>query len=298
MTRRKNIKKKPRIDRQRRFWRQIETAVYLPLGLVGVMFFSAVFIFIHDYLTQTAYFGLKQLTVDGSQQLSREEVARCAGIRPGMNVLALNLNVARRRLLAHPWIAEAEIERRIPGGIRIRIEEHRPAAIVELDRRYLMDDRGTLFKTWQTSDAASLPVVTGLAPRDLILHQVPETGNGLLGLGQKTAGEPQPGRPLAAVLEVLQLGSEPGSALPNRSIRKIQVDRQTGLTILTGRTDRQITLGYQDYPRKYRMLSRLISHARHSGYASGFNRIDLNNLSRIVVNPVGLLSQQAREQGG
>jgi hypothetical protein len=76
------------------------------------------------------------------------------------------------------------------------------------------------------------------------------------------------------------------------------VDRQTGLTLLTDRTDRLVTLGYQDYPRKYRMLSRLISHARHSGYASGFNRIDLNNLNRIVVNPVGLLSQQAGEQGG
>jgi len=298
MVRRKNIRKQSKIKHRQRLLRQVMAAVCIPLGVAAVMAMSVFFIFIHDYLTQTDYFKLEQLSVEGSERLSHREVARSAGIRPGANILGVNLAAARKRLLAHPWIADAEIGRQIPSGLWIRIREHRPVAIVELDRRYLMNEHGELFKLWQPADRLSLPVVTGLAVGDVIAHHGPESKRHLFGLGREVNQDPSYGKPLEAVLHVLQLGMESGSSLPNRLIKQIQVDREIGLTLLTDRQDRRISLGYNDYPRKYRMLSRLLSHVQQSRYAQEFDRIDLNNFNRIVVNPVGLTSYQAREHGG
>jgi len=47
-----------------------------------------------------------------------------------------------------------------------------------------------------------------------------------------------------------------------------------------------IVLGYHNYPLKFNMLKDILSHGRHRRSFPDFDRIDLNNVNRIVVNPV------------
>ena len=98
------------------------------------------------------------MVIEGNQRLSGKQIAEQAQVEEGMNILAVNLTLARKRLLSHPWIAEAEVLREVPSGIKIRIREHAPLAIVDLGRRFLINEKGEIIKAWTASDPAAFPV--------------------------------------------------------------------------------------------------------------------------------------------
>jgi hypothetical protein len=65
------------------------------------------------------------------------------------------------------------------------------------------------------------------------------------------------------------------------------VDREIGITLVAFRQIKTIVLGYDNYPHKLNMLNNILSHERRRRSFPDFDRIDLNNVNRIVVNPVG-----------
>ena len=102
--------------------------------MAAVVAFAAVtgfFILIHEIVTQCDYFAAEKVTIEGTQRLTHEQVARQARVRTGDNILSVNLSLARKRLLAHPWIADAEVSREIPSRLIIRVKEHTVLAVVD-----------------------------------------------------------------------------------------------------------------------------------------------------------------------
>lgn len=251
-------------------------------ALAAVMIVTGSFILVHDIVTQCDYFAARQLTVEGMRRLTREEVAKQAGVHTGINILSANLTLARKRLRAHPWIAEAEVSREIPSGLTIVIKEHTALATVDFGQKYLINRRGEIFKAWEPSDPDNLPVVSGLNLSDLTVYD------------RSDPAQPSSDRirsaPFKSVMDVLQLGGKKGSVLPNQVVKQIHVDRQTGLTVHAFDRGKTINLGFRDYADKYRMLSDFFSYLKHHRSISDFERIDLNNLQRVVVNPIRIES--------
>jgi cell division protein FtsQ len=179
----------------------------------GAVTLSLLFVFCYSLLTQSAFFEASVLTVDGQQRLSQQVVLEQAGLRAGTNIFSVNLRTTRKRLLAHPWIAEAEVGREIPSGIQIRIKEHEPLAVLDLGRKFILNTRGQIFKEWRPTDSPGLPLVTGLDYVDIDPQ------------GHATSA------PFKAIMRVLKLGRQTGSVLPNDRIKKIAVDREIGITV-------------------------------------------------------------------
>ena len=279
-------RKKPRINtrkgrrdaRRRKLLGRLAMGIKLVSAMAAVVIVTGFFILGHDLLTQCDYFGARQLTIEGMQRLTREQVARQAGVHTGINILSTNLTLTRKRLRAHPWIAEAEVSREIPSGLTIVIKEHTALALVDFGQKYLMNTRGEIFKAWEPSDPKNLPLVSGLNLSDLTVYgrTKPEPPN----------SDPKRSAPFESVMRVLQLGGKKGSVLPNRVVKQIHVDRLIGLTVHAFDRGKTINLGYNDYAGKYRMLSNFFSYLKHHRSISGFERIDLNNLQRVVVNPI------------
>jgi cell division protein FtsQ len=256
-------------------------ALLIGIGLVAAA--SAMFVFIYDFLTQWEYFQTRQLVIEGNQRLSQAEIAAQAQVGTGVNIFAVNLSLTRKRLLAHPWVAEAEVSRQIPSGIQIRIYEHRPLAIVELGHRFLIDENGTVFKEWDSSDPTNLPLISGLELSDVAAAGSPVLRQAADGGDVGVADRPSP---FEAVMRVLKLGADPGSILPNGLIEQIQVDRQLGLTLQVMHGTRIIHLGYGDYFGKYSMLKTILSRLKQTTRFPDLIRIDLNNPQRVVVRPL------------
>jgi cell division protein FtsQ len=284
---RQNIRRRSLAHRRRSWLQCLSTVAWSAVGLAGVIFVSLFFIFVHDVFTQSEHFQTHQIFVEGGQRLSSRAIAAQAGVRPGINVLSVNLTAARKRLLAHPWIAEAEVQREIPSTLRIRIREHEAAAVVDIGRRFLLNLQGELFKEWEPSDPAGLPSVSGLALSDVkpVNRWVAAGAMALADWGTAVAS-PHPSRPMDAVLQVLRMGRDSGSVLPTRELRSIQVDRELGLTLVAYAESRMIRLGYNDYPAKYRLLQDLLAFFRDQANLAAFERLDLTDMSRIIVNPV------------
>ncbi len=247
--------------------------------MASVAAVTVFFILIHDFLTQCDYFKISRLTIEGAQRLSEKEIAQQAQVDKGVNILAVNLSLVRKRLMAHPWIAEAGVSREIPSGLSIWIKEHSPLAVVDVGKKFLINHSGKIFKIWDTSDPADLPLVRGLNVLDL----PPVSGQNNVSEGDIAHERTEP---FKAVMKVLRLGRQQGSILPNHIISQIWVDRQIGLTLHAFDRIKTINLGYDDYDGKYHMLAKLFSYLKHQQSVSEFDHIDLNNLNRVVVNPL------------
>jgi cell division protein FtsQ len=261
--------------------RRLVTGFYVIAGMAALMAASCLFVFAYDVLTQCDYFKTNCLKIDGIHRLTEKEIVKQAGLSEGINVLAVNLTVVRKRLMAHPWIAEAEVRREIPAGLLIRIREQLPLAVVDLGNKYIINEQGRIFKEWTASDPDTLPLISGLELADITIYNK-TTLAGQQHLQKTAAGE----LPFEAVMQILTLGKEARSILPNQKIRHIWVDRQIGITLEAFNQMKTIVLGYHSYPLKYIMLKNIMAYRNRGRGFPDFNRIDLNNLNRIVVNPV------------
>jgi cell division protein FtsQ len=240
--------------------------IKIVFGLMAVAAMSFLFIFGYDLLTQSSYFKASQLTVFGHELLSERDVLEQAGLSTGINIFSVNLSTTRKLLLAHPWIAEAEVIRDIPSGISLRIQEHEPLAVIDIKRKFLLNTQGEIFKEWKAADPVNLPVVYGLEFSDLNVGGTPYS------------------QPFNAVMSVLKLGQKHGSVVANKQIRKIEIDKDIGLTIHVDSSLGAIKLGYNDYPSKFKRLQEILWYFKAGNRFENVKSIDLNNPDRIVVN--------------
>jgi len=283
--RRKNVYKNNTTKKRNKIKQRFNNCFRTVCGVVFLLFVSTVFIFGYDLLTQCSYFSAESIIVKGAKRISEEEILKQSSVKQKMNILSINLSKTRKRLLAHSWIAEAEVSRELPATIAIRIKEHEPLAVLDLGRKFLIDARGEIFKEKTASDPDDLPVITGLEYSDLDVS----SSYGAF-FNEERGGKQARKTPLGAVMDVLRLGQKPDSAIPNRFIESIHVDREIGLTLHASyyapERIRAIKLGYNDYPSKYVMLKNILFHLQKRDHFPDFDSIDLNNVNRIVVNPV------------
>lgn len=256
----------------------IAAALKIMTGITFLIVVSLVFIFIHDFLTQCDCFRAERIVITGIQRLSEKEVMKQAQTEPGINILSMNLPKARKLLRAHFWIADAEIKRIFPSELHIKITEHEPLAILDLGRKFIINTNGEIFKEWAASDPDYLPLVSGLTFSDIA-----------------PPGKPS-NLPFQAVKEILRLGQQQGSIIPNRFIKKIKVDKEMGTTLYVtqcpGMTSdepdrlRTIRLGYHNYPAKYDQLEHIFFYLKRNQEIINIDTIDVNNMNRIVVKGI------------
>ena len=91
-------------------------------------------------------------------------------------------------------------------------------------------------------------------------------------------------------MDVLRLGQKSESIIPNRLIKKIQVDREIGITLYAFDGEKSIKLGYNNFSGKYNRLRNVLYYINKQHGFQDFESIDLNNINRIVINPIRIES--------
>ena len=129
---RKNKSKARQAQRRARARRRLALGLKAVGGLLAVPLMALLFIFAHDLITQWDHFNAQTIQITGNRHLTDNQVLALAGIHREQSVLAVNLGLARRRLVSHGWIADAAVYRKLPAGLGIEIREHIPAAILDL----------------------------------------------------------------------------------------------------------------------------------------------------------------------
>ena len=249
---------------------------FLGLGLLVAA--SLVLVFGHDVLLQLDYFDAQRLAVAGNKRLSRQEVLDQAALKPGVNILSVNLSAVRNRLVSHPWIADAELHRELPVTVNIRVREEQPVAVIAMDTLWLVNAEGVIFKAATPAEAAGLPVIDGLSYLDIPTTDTAQSA------------------PFKDVMDILELGRRPQATLPIDLIDRITVDREVGLTITAFGGQKTIRMGYGDYAGKCARLKTLIGYLKQQGRFDEFAAIDLNSPERAVATPASTPPPEAEEK--
>ncbi|AOY59546.1 MULTISPECIES: cell division protein FtsQ/DivIB [Desulfococcus] len=240
--------------------------------LFVLLVLSVLFLLFYKELTEWHYFETQRIRIIGNQRVSEEAVLIQAGVEKGTNLVALNLSAVRKRLLAHPWIEEAQVEWRVPSTLSIQIKEQEPLALFEIERKYVVNVHGKIFKVWDGTEPSGLPLVEGLKFSDLgisgTLHSIP----------------------FNTVMNVLLSGKTSDCVIPNERVQRVVVDRELGLTLFIDPSEKllnikEIYIGYEDYAGKYERLRNLLSYFENQRNGITVHSVNLNDPDRIVIAP-------------
>jgi cell division septal protein FtsQ len=147
---------------RRRNWR----VLLFRLGWMGgaaLIALAAVAWLVH-MLLGTAALKVDRVQVQGRARLSVEEIdGRLDGLR-GQNILQVDLEQYRVRLLESSWVESAELWRVLPSTVHVRIVERTPLTVARFrGQLYLVDAEGVIIDSYGPRYRdLDLPVVDGL----------------------------------------------------------------------------------------------------------------------------------------
>ena len=236
-------------------------------GVIVLSAMGLMCIFGYDWVTQCGYFRAGEITIAGNERLDPEKIRSIAGLEKGVNIFSVNLSAARKQLLAEPWIREAGIRRELPSGISIQVVEHEALAVIDFGRLFLIDACGGIFKVHESGDAP-LPVISGIAYNAWVTGQARDAGI------------------YRAVMEILRLGGDQNSIIPNSNIERIIVDKEIGLSLQIREPMVRVALGFGEYEKKIGRFAKISDHLARTEQEGVFAHVDIQNPDRVVARPV------------
>jgi len=115
-----------------------------------------------DALASAVGFRVAQVTVTGRRLMTEKDILRVAGVTDRSSLLFLDVEGARARLQASPWIAVASVRKFYPGALMIDVDERAPFALWQKDGKIsLIAADGTVLGPLGDKRFATLPLVVG-----------------------------------------------------------------------------------------------------------------------------------------
>lgn len=107
--------------------------------------------------------AVNRVWVEGNKRLSDGEILELLDLDGKTNILTLDLDRVRQRLLRSAWVRDVEIKRVLPATLTLQIEERRPVAVAVLDELYLLAEDGTILDQLSPQyDVSGLVLARGL----------------------------------------------------------------------------------------------------------------------------------------
>ena len=149
MTRQERRKKQ---NKRRRLKRSVRRA----LAVIGLVLLAVAIVAV---LCLTVFFKIENITVTGSQVYDTEKVLSVCTIETGENLFLADTDKAAQQLQqALPYVYSAQVKRKLPGTVQIKLTDATPAyAVKNKDKTYtLMDDRFKVLEVAQKKPKESI----------------------------------------------------------------------------------------------------------------------------------------------
>jgi cell division protein FtsQ len=199
------------------------------------------------YVRTSPRFAVTEIVTSGGKRRSSDDIAGIASIAKGQNVFSIDLERARVRLAADPWIESAEVTRQLPGTIHIRISEREAAGIVAMaEGMYLVTRDGAIIKRVESGDPLDQHIVTGITLKQLVDDREGAT---------------------RTVRHALDLAYDYDRCpLAQRSpIEEVHVEPSGDMTLIVGKTGTVLRMGEGPYRRKLDQAVRIVAELDRRG---------------------------------
>ena len=193
-------------------------------------------------------FAIQRVDVQTDGVISAEQLRRWSGVRPGQNLLALDLARVKRDLEMQAMIESVSVERILPGTLRLRVTEREPVAQVAVP--HPTPGGGLDLKVFQIDQDGY--VMLPLDPRQRALPPTQADDQLPLILGINAA-DLQPGRRLDSVqvhAALKWINVFESSAMANLvDLKKIDVMSPEVLIVTTGQGS-EVTFGLGNFEQQ------------------------------------------------
>ena len=135
---------------------------------------------------------VREVKVEGVRYLEPARVAAAAGVHAGQSLFEVDCARARQALLLQARIRSAEVVRRWPRGVTLRVAEREPVLVVRHGVAWEMDSAGVLLAPLSAGAVADVPLLTGVSFESLpegARVSEPRVGRGLAWSRALAAGQ-------------------------------------------------------------------------------------------------------------
>jgi cell division septal protein FtsQ len=110
---------------------------------------------------------IDRIFVEGNERLSEGEILELIEVHGTTNILTLDLDETKRKLLRSAWVKDVELKRMLPATLTLQIVERTPVAVAALSELYLLAEDGTILDQLPPFyDMEKLILVRGLSDED------------------------------------------------------------------------------------------------------------------------------------
>jgi cell division protein FtsQ len=115
-----------------------------------------------ETMTSTAGFAVDNVKLSGNVHISEIDVLQSLGLDGSTSLVTLDVDEARRRVAALPWVASVDIRKVYPKTILLNITERKPFGIWQHGNDLsLIEEDGNIIAPLRDNKFASLPLFVG-----------------------------------------------------------------------------------------------------------------------------------------
>jgi cell division protein FtsQ len=240
-------------------WRQV-----LPVAaaILVVFLVTAAGAAVYSWLGHSRLFSVRSIDMNRCDYVTKDEVSGILSRVPQGNIWSLSSRAIGTRLLTHPWVRSVSVRKAFPDRLVVRIQERKPAAMINLDALYYLDEEGAIFKRLTAYDPKNFPIVTGFTQRELGARDAVALQN------------------LKKTLELLRCTE---SGVLRQNVSEVHFDAQEGYTLVTRDTGLQLKIGTMDFREAMKRVEVAMPKLSSVGQAKGI--VDLKTAGRIFLRP-------------
>ncbi|MCI5192002.1 MAG: FtsQ-type POTRA domain-containing protein [Candidatus Electrothrix sp. AU1_5] len=219
-------------------------------------------------------FALRQVAIQGNRMLTETQIRTLAAIQYGKQLFSITPEEVEERICQDAWVEQVEVERAWPDTLLIKVFEHRPLAMINIEGKhsglYYLGYDETLFAQVEPSQDIDYPVITGF-----VLPAGRDTASAL-DLTKDTVTKD--------ARTFLHVAARGNPILPLQSISEIHIDAERGIIVYLVEHPFPIYVGYGNVEKRYYQLVVLLERFYRKKEIEGIKEIRMDyHEGRILV---------------
>ncbi len=152
----KNIPKSVQQERQKAKRKRMRI-----FKIIKMIILIAIFITLLCVFLLSPVFDVKNIEVSGNEKLTVEQIISLSGIITGENTFKFSARGAKEKIKENAYVENVKVERKLPSGVQIVIQERTPAFLMEYGSSYIyLDSQGYILEI--ATEKLDLPIIQGI----------------------------------------------------------------------------------------------------------------------------------------
>lgn len=152
-----NINTEYNIDKE---YKKVKNKRKLNTKLIKYMLIIILFIVLIICAMFSPLFNIKNIIVEGNEKISKEEIISLSQVKTDENIFKLNKVKIEKQIKENSYIESIKLERKLPSKVVIKIEERKPAYLLEYAGSYVyLDKQGYILEI--NTEKLELPIIQG-----------------------------------------------------------------------------------------------------------------------------------------